>query len=124
MSSLRSPGGQNSQACPSGHSTTAFAAAVAVGALWPRFRIPFWTYALAIGISRIIVTAHFPSDIAVSAAIGTMGALVVRNYFAGRGRVFVFGPDGSVRALPGSSLVRGWRIIAPMLSRGVPHAHR
>ncbi len=30
---------------PSGHATNAFAAAIAIGALWPKARVPMWIYA-------------------------------------------------------------------------------
>jgi membrane-associated phospholipid phosphatase len=88
---------------PSGHSTTAFAAALAISALWPSAQWIAWSYALVIGISRIIVTAHFPSDVLASAVIGILGALLVRDYFAARRLGFAVLPDGSIRALPGPS---------------------
>ena len=48
---------------PSGHATTAFAALVAFGTLWPRARTILWIYALLIAVSRVVVTAHYPSDV-------------------------------------------------------------
>jgi undecaprenyl-diphosphatase len=38
---------------PSGHATTAAAAAIAIGAVWPRLRPLMWIYALVIMASRI-----------------------------------------------------------------------
>ena len=66
---------------PSGHPTTAFAAAVAFGSLWPRARPVVWTYAFVIAASRLIVTAHFPSDIVASAAVGVLGSLSGSSLF-------------------------------------------
>ncbi len=91
---------------PSGHSTTAFAAAVAIGAVWPHLRPSVWSYALLVAASRVIVIAHFPSDVLASAIVGVLGALLVRNYFASRRLVFSIRSDGSVYALPGPSWKR------------------
>jgi undecaprenyl-diphosphatase len=91
---------------PSGHGTTAFAALVAFGSLWPRGRTIFWIYALLIAVSRVVVTAHYPSDVLAAAVVGVVGALLVRRWFALRGLGFSIGPEGAVRQLPGPSLKR------------------
>lgn len=93
-------------AFPSGHATTAFAAAIAVGALWPRLRPVMWIYAVAIAVSRVVVTAHHPSDVIAGAIVGTIGALLVRNWYASRRLGFAVMADGTVRKLPGPSLRR------------------
>lgn len=95
---------------PSGHATTAFAAAVAFGALWPRLRPLLWTYAVVIALSRIIVTAHHPSDVVAGAIAGVVGALLVRDYMAARRLGFSVLADGSVRPLPGPSWARIKRV--------------
>ena len=91
---------------PSGHSTTAFAAAVALGALFPRARTALWVYAGLIALSRVILSAHYPSDVIAGAVAGGCGALLVRRWFAARRLAFTLRPDGSVHALPGPSLQR------------------
>ncbi|MBV9428385.1 MAG: phosphatase PAP2 family protein [Bradyrhizobiaceae bacterium] len=91
---------------PSGHATTAFAVAVAFGALWPRARPLLWIYALAIAASRVIIAAHYPSDVVAGACLGGFGALLIRNYFAARHLGFAAAPDGTVLRLPGPSLRR------------------
>jgi undecaprenyl-diphosphatase len=91
---------------PSGHGTTAFAALVAFGSLWPRGRTIFWIYALLIAVSRVVVTAHYPSDVLAAAVVGVVGALLVRRWFALRGLGFSIGPEGAVHRLPGPSLKR------------------
>ena len=55
---------------PSGHATTAAAAAVAIGAIWPRTQWAMWLYALVIMLSRVIVQAHHPSDVIAGGAGG------------------------------------------------------
>jgi membrane-associated phospholipid phosphatase len=88
---------------PSGHAVDAFAIAMAVGALWPRARPLLWTYAVAIAVSRVVLTAHYPSDVLAGAVGGVVGVLLVRDWFAARGLAFVPGPSGSARPLPGPS---------------------
>ena len=73
---------------PSGHATTAAAAAIAIGAVWPRARPVMWLYALAIMASRVIVLAHHPSDVLAGALVGGLGALMIRRAFAARRLVF------------------------------------
>jgi membrane-associated phospholipid phosphatase len=88
---------------PSGHTTTAFATLVAVGALFPRARPYLWGFALLIAASRIAVSAHFASDVLAGAAVGALGAWWVRDWFALRRLGFVVTRDGEVKALPGPS---------------------
>lgn len=102
---------------PSGHGTTAFAAAFAIGALYPRLRVALWTLAGIVALSRVAVSAHYPSDVLAGALIGTLGALVVRNWFAVRRLAFVVSPDRSVRALPGPSLRRLRRLAQRIVAR-------
>jgi undecaprenyl-diphosphatase len=92
---------------PSGHSTTAFAAAVAIAALWPRTRVPLLIFAVVIALSRVVITAHFVSDVIAAAFVGSFGAIVMRNWFAARALVFVPEANGAVQVRPGPS----WRRI-------------
>ena len=98
---------------PSGHTTTAFAAAVAIGAIWPQMRPLMWVYAVLIAVSRVVVIAHHPSDVIAGALVGAIGALLVRNWFASRRLGFAVGSDGGVRRLPGPS----WRRIKTVARR-------
>ncbi len=91
---------------PSGHATTALAVTLAFGAVWPRLRPLLWSYALVILASRVIVLAHHPSDVAAGALVGALGAILVRNMFAARGRVFMLDSRNEVKAMPGLSWAR------------------
>jgi undecaprenyl-diphosphatase len=91
---------------PSGHATTVFSALVAFGLLWPRARPALLIYALLISVSRVVVLAHYPSDILAGALVGIIGVLLVRRYFALRRLLFSIGPDGAVHQHPGPSLKR------------------
>jgi undecaprenyl-diphosphatase len=91
---------------PSGHATTAFAAAVAFGVLWPKLRPLLWTYAIVIALSRVIVTAHHPSDVVAGAIAGVIGALLVRDWMAARRLGFSVLSDGTVKPFEGPSWAR------------------
>ena len=106
---------------PSGHATDAFAAAAAIGALWPKARPFMWTYAVLIAVSRVMVTAHFPSDVIAGAIAGILGALVVRAWFASRRLAFSRAPDRPIRAMPGPSFARIRRVARELI---VPTAAR
>ena len=88
---------------PSGHSTTAVAAAIAIGAIWPRTRPVMWVYAITIMLSRVFVVAHHPSDVIAGALTGAAGAFLLRRWFAARRLVFC---AHDLSAYPGPSLRR------------------
>lgn len=91
---------------PSGHATTAFAVLVAFGTLWPRARTALLVYALLIAVSRVVVNAHYPTDVLAGALVGIGGAVLVRRYFADRLLGFSVLPDGEIHQYPGPSLRR------------------
>jgi membrane-associated phospholipid phosphatase len=97
---------------PSGHATTAFAALVAIGAIVPPARALLWIYAVMIALSRVIITAHHPSDVVAGAFVGVAGALLVRDWFADRRLCFRVTADGSAVAMPGPSLRRIIKSVA------------
>ncbi|MGB8743039.1 MAG: phosphatase PAP2 family protein [Xanthobacteraceae bacterium] len=88
---------------PSGHSTTAVAAAIAIGAIWPRTRPVMWLYAIIILLSRVFVLAHHPSDVIAGVLTGAVGALLLRRWFAAHRLVFCV---RDLSAYPGPSLRR------------------
>ena len=55
---------------PSGHTTSAFAAAMALGLIAPRLRVPLFVFAILIAVSRVATGNHFPSDVLAGAALG------------------------------------------------------
>ena len=73
---------------PSGHSTTVFAAAVALSLIFPRARAVWFVIAAAIALSRIVVGAHYPSDVVGGAALGASVAYLVALVFARRSIAF------------------------------------
>ena len=76
------------QSFPSGHTTTAFAAAAAVTSevdrLWPRYTWyvgpALYAGAALVGVSRMYHNRHWASDVALGAGIGTFSGLKVVRY--------------------------------------------
>lgn len=66
---------------PSGHTATAFALATAIGYLWPRYSATVWIFALSIGISRIAISAHYPSDVLAGALTGVLSVHLIVYYW-------------------------------------------
>lgn len=102
---------------PSGHAATAVASAVAFSALWPRLWPLFWSFALVICATRLTTAVHHPTDVIVGAAIGGLGALAIRNYFAARRWVFAVDSGGRVHAMPGPGLRRLLPAVARLWGR-------
>jgi undecaprenyl-diphosphatase len=65
---------------PSGHATTAFAAAVFLTLWYPRGAPIFLALALLMGLSRVFLGSHFPADVWAGALIGTATALGIHAY--------------------------------------------
>jgi membrane-associated phospholipid phosphatase len=102
---------------PSGHATTACAAAAAFGALWPSTRPVMWAYAALIAASRVVVIAHHPSDVMAGAFVGIGATILVRRWFAARRLVFLVDAEGKVRPRPGPSLRRLGILARRMVGR-------
>jgi undecaprenyl-diphosphatase len=91
---------------PSAHAATACGVVVAFGALFPQIRFLLWTYAVLIMASRVVISAHYPSDVIAGAFVGIFGALWTRDWFAERRLGLYVDVSGGVRALSSPSLAR------------------
>jgi membrane-associated phospholipid phosphatase len=101
---------------PSGHAVNAFAAAAAMGALWPRTRPWMWTYAAIIAMSRVALTAHFPSDVLAGAIVAVAGVALLRVWFASRRLAFAPDDDGRICPMPGPSFARVKRVAQALIA--------
>jgi membrane-associated phospholipid phosphatase len=80
------PNSAAEQGFPSGHATTAAGLAVALALLYPRGRLLFGAVVAAVMAQRVVVHAHFPTDVAAGAIVG---ALFARQCHRGAmGRMF------------------------------------
>ena len=65
---------------PSGHTTSAFAFAVAVGMAFPKLRWPMLAVAGLVGFSRMVLDKHYLGDVIMGATVGTVGAVLIYNW--------------------------------------------
>jgi len=57
---------------PSGHSATALGVAVAFSLLFPRYRYPIMVFGSLVLFSRVVVNAHYLSDVVAGGYVGVM----------------------------------------------------
>lgn len=82
---------------PSGHSTTAGAVIVVGWLLLPRLRVLFVAFAIAIPVSRILVGAHYPSDVIAGLSVGAGVAYFSARFLARRRIAFIIDGAGHIR---------------------------
>lgn len=66
---------------PSGHTLRAFSILTALSLLYRRYTLLFIFIAILIGASRVVVTAHYPSDVLFGGFIGVFSAIWTHRYF-------------------------------------------
>ncbi len=67
---------------PSGHTTTAFAFAIALSLLFSRLKYILLPLAILAGYSRMALGAHYLADVIMGATIGTLGAIMVYRWLS------------------------------------------
>ena len=82
---------------PSGHSTTAGAAAMALTLMFPRLGWFFIPAGMLIALSRNAVYAHFPSDSCAGFLFGMLFSYFYARYFARKRLLFAFAGTGKLR---------------------------
>ncbi len=87
----------SNNAFPSGHSQAVFSVMMVLTLLFPRLWFVFLPFGAVVALSRIFVSAHFPSDVVMGSFIGIATALVVKQrWFAD------LGMGGAVWRAPGA----------------------
>ncbi|MBX6363992.1 MAG: phosphatase PAP2 family protein [Gemmatimonadetes bacterium] len=133
---LRGFKGRDFQSFPSGHATTAFAAAAAVTAetshwadesgWWPGWKIVIGTTmfsgATLVGVSRMFHDQHWATDVAAGAAIGTFSGIKTVRYVYRHpqnkvDRVLL---STTLAPLPGGGMYAGWTLRTGGGARGAP----
>lgn len=66
---------------PSGHTATVFALAMYISLYWPRWAVLGWIIAIAVGVSRVLLTMHYLSDVLAGAIVGTITVSLLATYF-------------------------------------------
>lgn len=65
---------------PSGHATTICSLAFALSILYPRLRWLWIIIAFLVSISRVVIGAHYPSDVLMGAYVGIIVAFLLRKW--------------------------------------------
>ncbi|MBQ8000345.1 MAG: phosphatase PAP2 family protein [Ruminococcus sp.] len=71
----------SSYSCPSGHTGSSFAAAGGIFAFNKKLGVPALVLALIVGLSRMYLFVHFPTDVIFGIAVGLLSALTVYFIF-------------------------------------------
>ncbi|HOK06851.1 MAG TPA: phosphatase PAP2 family protein [Syntrophales bacterium] len=64
---------------PSGHAATVFALAYVLAELFPSYRAFWWAAAVVVGLSRLVVGAHFLGDVVTGAYVCVLCAFLLRK---------------------------------------------
>jgi len=70
---------------PSGHSQTIWALMISLSLLFPRFTIPYVAFAALVAASRVLVAAHYVSDVLMGSYLGTILTLYLYTWFIKKG---------------------------------------
>jgi membrane-associated phospholipid phosphatase len=73
------------QSFPSGHAACASGASVALALLFPRHRPAWVAMGLGLGLTRVIVTAHYLSDVVAATLLAVLIVLELRRVFVRAG---------------------------------------
>jgi len=73
----------SSYSMPSGHTMMSFVCAEILGKNIPKMKLPAYIAAVLMGLSRIYLLVHYPTDVIVGAVLGVLLAMLI-NYLKDR----------------------------------------
>ena len=66
---------------PSGHAQTIFTVATVLAIAMPRLSLAFFLIAATVAASRVVISAHYVSDVIFGAFVGTVAVLLIKKIF-------------------------------------------
>jgi membrane-associated phospholipid phosphatase len=66
---------------PSGHAAVVTGLAISLDAIWPRFRVLYALVALLVIGSRVVICAHFLSDVVTGAYVAAITTFALKHFF-------------------------------------------
>jgi membrane-associated phospholipid phosphatase len=100
---------------PSGHATTAGAAAIAIALLFPRIRFVVVAIGILVAISRPALGVHFPSDVFAGFCLGGFFSYFYARAFARKRLLFAFDTSGGIFPRFRRNLTRSMRFSASQI---------
>ncbi|MGB1360778.1 MAG: phosphatase PAP2 family protein [Alphaproteobacteria bacterium] len=67
---------------PSGHTQTSFTVAILLCLFFPKYKYVFMTIAIASGLSRVVLSAHWLGDVVIGAMFGIVIPLLLWNKYS------------------------------------------
>jgi undecaprenyl-diphosphatase len=91
---------------PSGHATTTGAVATLLLLLFPKWRYAIAPAALWLAWTRVVLNAHYPSDVIAGLGLGAAVTLVIARLFARAGYLFDVDGTGRLKARKTALILR------------------